>query len=382
MLYREIKFRRVDRHTGGDSTENLLFNLYRAALAAADETMQGSPFYSAWLQLFQTHLSSKTSKLRWCEDLAESTEMRRAYSAMYGRYFSRGLLTQKLGITDFVPLNRTNTNIGNVVTVNRKSKGDIPDWIAWDSINGSYVLVEAKGNLTGKESEYLYSKPPCIEIGKAQLKRVDVKDLHGKRISTHNWVAANLWSTEVRGNLPVSLLWKSINQGSALMNDEIQMHASAIREHRTDRIGTQLTRTESFRLGQGISSLVLRISIEPSVEHRTIESEDQSRFEAVSFPSFEHIEELSTERHEDVYIAALITPLGVRPILDKSDLEFALSVQRRVKEGIEVAMIYGLSMDTVMRSDYKRTAWLSGGGIATTDGAGLFNLKEVQISEA
>ena len=87
----------------------------------------------------------------------------------------------------------------------------------------------------------------------------------------------------------------------------------------------------------------------------------------------------STPRH---YIAALITPLGVRPILDRTDLEFALGVQRRVNEGIIAAMIYGLSMDTVLRSDYEQTTWLSGGGIASTSGAGLFNLKDVRLREA
>lgn len=375
MLCRKTIIRIVDPNTGVNCIEYRQFDLHWAALAAAEETVQGGPLYSAWLRLFQTHLSENTRKLQWRGDLAESAEMRRAYSAIYGRYFSRGILASRLRVTDFVPLARMNTTIENGVTVKRTSKGDIPDWIAWDSINGSYVLAEAKGNLTGKEEEYLCEEPHCIKAGKAQFGRVSVKDLHGRQIRTRNWVTANLWSTEVRNRLPMSLLWDPIEQGEELRDHEISVHAAAIRKHRIANIATQLMHTESFRPGQDIPSMKLRISIEPS-------DEDQLRFNTFPFFKSEHIEELSTELHEDIYIAAIITPLGVRPILDKPDLESALDTQRRVNEGIEVAMIYGLSMNAVMGSDYKRTAWLSGGGIASTDGAGLFNLKDVQISEA
>lgn len=375
MLYRNTIIRIVDPNTGGNSIEYRQFDLHWAALAAAEETLQGGPLYSAWLRLFQTHLSNNARKLQWRGDLAESAEMRRAYSAIYGRYFSRGILASRLGVTDFVSLERKNTTIKDGVTVNRKSKGDIPDWIAWDPINGSYVLAEAKGNLTGKEKQYLCEEPPCIKAGKAQFGRVRVKDSHGRKIRTRNWVTANLWSTEVRKRLPVSLLWNHIEQGEDLRKHEIPVHAAAIRKHRIASIATRLMHSESFRPGQEISSTKLQISIQPS-------DEEQLKFNSFPYFKSERIEELSTELHEDIYIAAIITPLGVRPILGKPDLEYALDVQHRVNEGIEVAMIYGLSMDAVMGSDYKRTAWLSGGGIASTDGAGLFNLKDAQISEA
>ena len=135
MLYRNTIIRIVDPNTGGNCIEHRQFDLHWAALAAAEETLQGGPLYSAWLRLFQTHLSNNARKLQWRGDLAESAEMRRAYSAIYGRYFSRGILASRLEVTDFVSLERKNTTIKDGVTVNRKSKGDIPDWIAWDPIN-------------------------------------------------------------------------------------------------------------------------------------------------------------------------------------------------------------------------------------------------------
>ena len=107
--------------------------------------MQGGPLTLAWLQLFAAHLSSlEKTELRWSGDLAESAEMRKAYSAIYGRYFSRALLASRFGITDFVPLSRNSTVIANGVTVNRIGRGDIPDWIAWDPVSSCYVLAEAK----------------------------------------------------------------------------------------------------------------------------------------------------------------------------------------------------------------------------------------------
>ena len=49
--------------------------------------------------------------------------MRRVYSGLYGRYFARTLLASRLGITDFVPLNRDTTQISNGVTVERDDLG-------------------------------------------------------------------------------------------------------------------------------------------------------------------------------------------------------------------------------------------------------------------
>ena len=124
MSYRYTNIRIVDPITGGDTIERRPFDLMWAALAAAEETMQGGPLIPAWLGLFQSHLSVKdTATLRWRKDLAESTEMRRAYSAMYGRFFSRALLASKFGFINFVPLERNVTQIGEAADSKSKKKG-------------------------------------------------------------------------------------------------------------------------------------------------------------------------------------------------------------------------------------------------------------------
>ena len=159
--------------------------------------------------------------LRWRGDFANSAELRRVYSGLYGRYFARALLASRLGITDFIPLNRNDTHIQDGITVERIEKGDIPDWIAWDPQANSYVLGEAKGCLTGSEEQFLNGTPGCVGAGKAQFTRVAVRDSARRQIATYNWVAANLWSTDVRMREPVSLLWDPPDDGVALMDEEV-----------------------------------------------------------------------------------------------------------------------------------------------------------------
>ena len=341
--------------------------------------MQGGPLTSAWLYLFASHLSrDETRKLRWGGDLAESAEMRRAYSAMYGRYFSRALLESRFRLTDFIPLHTNSTTIENGVTVNRIERGDIPDWIAWDPVSGSYVLAEAKGRLTGNDSDFLHQTPRCIKEGKAQFQRVEVRDTYGRKIRTRNWVVANLWSTDERKREPVSLLWGSETGGETLSENEVRRNEVAIRQHRIAKIAIVLGRQNSLHKNANDVGQTIRISIQPSVS---------DGFDAIQ-PAWENIErerenlgeETAREAHEDVYVAALITPLGIRPILTEDDIEFVYLAQEKMQYGNEVAMIYGLSRNAVLTERHEGEQWLSTGGIVSPDGTGLFNLKDIDCS--
>ena len=386
MPYRYTNIRIVDPATNCDTIEHRPLNLWWVAHAAAEETMQGGPLTSAWLQLFQAHLSSlETGKLRWGGDLAESAEMRRAYSAMYGRYFSRALLASRFGITDFVPLRRNCTQIQGGVTVSRTKRGDIPDWIAWDPVANSYVLAEAKGCLTGNDQNFLYRTPTCIGTGKAQFSRVEVRDSHSRKIRTRNWVAANLWSTDERRRKSVSVLWDPEEDGEDLSGNEIPRNAAAIRGHRIANIAIGLGRPESLRPGTETFGQTIRISIEPSEDAvpsvpATVDVL-QEISEVLEHHVFPPIEKASLEAHEDVYVVTLITPFGIRPILNSADIEAARFAQVRARERNEPAMIYGLSINALATRDYKQAPWLSAGGIVSPDGAGLFDLKEIQLNE-
>ena len=105
MPYRWTHLRKVDQNGGSVVSGDWPISLFRAALFDAEETIQGSPFASAWLRLFQEHLStSESDMLRWRGEFGTSSEVRRAFSGLYERYFARALLAGELGITDFIPL--------------------------------------------------------------------------------------------------------------------------------------------------------------------------------------------------------------------------------------------------------------------------------------
>ena len=57
MSCRWTHLRQVDPGTGLDVVERRWLNLWWAAVAAADETIQGGPLAPAWLRLFEAHLS-------------------------------------------------------------------------------------------------------------------------------------------------------------------------------------------------------------------------------------------------------------------------------------------------------------------------------------
>lgn len=266
MPFRWTHIRTVEPSIPHDRTVHQPFSLWWAALAAADETMQGGPLVPAWLRLFSTHLSSADNvRLRWGGDLGESAELRRAYSALYGRYFSRALLASRLGFTDFVPLRTNVTRLPNGVTIRRTAKGDIPDWIAWDPATGSYCLCEAKGSLTGKEPAFMTGQPTCVTEGKKQFGRVEVLDRSGRAVATRNWVAANLWSTDSRRGESVSLLWDPPSDGGTFSEGESEKHADGIRRRRIANIALRLGRARPCSLLIKVTKNVVICGDGPSI---------------------------------------------------------------------------------------------------------------------
>lgn len=48
--------------------------------------------------------------------------------------------------------------------------------------------------MSGSENSFVTpNTPKCVENGKAQFERVEVLDQHGGKITSANWVVANLW---------------------------------------------------------------------------------------------------------------------------------------------------------------------------------------------
>ena len=372
MPYRWTNIRTVEPSVSHDNIVHQPFSLWWAALAASDETMQGGPLVPAWLLLFSAHLSSADKmRLRWGGDLAESAELRRAYSALYGRYFSRALLASRLGLTDFVPLRTNKTRLPNGITIERTSKGDIPDWIAWDPAAGAYCLCEAKGSLTGRQADFMTGQPACVRDGKRQFGRVQVLDRSGRALATRNWVAANLWSTDGRPRESVSLLWDPPADGAALSEDDRQQHADGIRRRRIANIALRLGRIGLLGSARRTGGALLRVTAKPDRDGMPANVSKTNEDELLR-----PIERPAEELHEGTYAAAMITAFGIRPIVTSEDV----SVLKSVRKSWEPAMLFGLSVSALRADEAIRSTWVSGQGIAAPDGLSLFDLHRVEVN--
>ena len=183
----------------------------------------------------------------------------------------------------------------------------------------------------------------------------------------------------------MTLLWDPEGDGESLSGDEILRNAAAIRAHRIANIVAGLGRPEALRQGTEPLGQTIRISIEPSEDALPPEpSSGEVLQQGARDPErrvLRPLEQAPMEAHEDVYVAALISRLGVRPILNTGDLEAAQIAQGRAQDGIEPSMIYGFSTNALMSGEHRKDPWISAGGIVSIDGAGLFNLKDIEIGE-
>lgn len=75
-----------------DDEEVVAISLWRMALAASQETLQTGILTRAWLRLFEDQLSGDERFWLTWRSLGHSAEIRRARSALFGRYFARGIL--------------------------------------------------------------------------------------------------------------------------------------------------------------------------------------------------------------------------------------------------------------------------------------------------
>ena len=174
-------------------------------------------------------------------------------------------------------------------------------------------------------------------------------------------------------------------RGEQLFEEEIPAHASAIRRQRVGNITTGLGHAGFLNGGPETRGQTVRISAEPSEPRKTPKAvEDEVLFVGNDGEPLTAIrrggDALSDEKHEDTYIAAIITRFGIRPILNQPDIDTAHAAQERARSEDEPALIYGIGGDSLADSKSEGTMWLSGGGIVSPDGAGLFDIREVEIN--
>ncbi len=396
-------------------------NLWRVAHAAALETLQGAPLVHSWLSLFRSHLSQREPRLlRWGGDFAESAEMRRAYSGLYGRFFARALLSHHLSITRFVSLKRDGISLHNSISVDRNTNGDIPDWLGWDARRSRFVLAEAKGSLSSDDF-MRYDGPSCIHAGKAQFSRVSAT-IGSRPVQPDRWVAATRWSTDVRGGTPISILWDPPSDDAAFSEEEAMQHRAAIDKAWLNSIapglgwsnGSELTdqarersavfvsaapgpipenedwpfaasdKSRQSKVDVGSSPPTVPYDIQYALRRQIFQEarEDWPLPEASLFAENRRLLEVDAPEevhHQQKYSSALVTRFGVRPIRTKADYDELLRSQERAQRLIEPAMLIGLPLNFTSEIETKQIEWLDGAGIAPPHDLAVFDLRRIKL---
>lgn len=405
------------------------------AAAAAEETFQGSPLARAWLDLFSAQLSSNDKYwLRWQGDLAESSELRRTYSGLYGRFFARALLQQHLGFTSFLSLQRNGLKVGSAVKVERISAGDIPDWIAWSPTHQRHVLAEAKGSLTAKDF-LTAGTPNCIKEGKTQFSRIRFL-VNGVEHHPLRWVAASRWATETRPGEPATALWDPPVPDQSFTPEEADRHQAAMHRAWLDSIapGFGLRTAQDFSDAER-SQLVVAIFAPPGgieadlrdgslkmevpTEVRPDDVDRPARYQAEevsrSGSSFYRdgkksnggIEDSSEDEengpdalethgfyenssvlephtgeqtiHYGRYITAAVTRFGIAPVRAQRDLDELLRLQDRIMKGEDAtAMLVCMPLGD-LKPGKRKIIWNDAAGISQSGGLSVFDLGKVQI---
>jgi hypothetical protein len=395
---------------GKDYSGDAPISLWRIARCAAEETLQGSPLASAWLKLFRTQLSGGDKYwLRWSGDFAESAELRRAYSGLYGRFFARALLSHHLGHSRFVSLKRNGVTIPGSVSVNRSMKGDIPDWIAWDDASSRFVLCEAKGSLTAKDF-LVKGGPQCVLEGKKQFTRVEVID-GTTVVKPLKWVAATRWATEARKGNPITVLWDPPTDGEPFSAADASRHRKAITMAWLDSIAPGLGWSRGDELisnDRAREALIVRASPGPMPEDKDwtppIGGDGSSQISS-GMTSIGVSSQVSDEpvlprlETSDVYagtqllappkpeksplkrgfLAAIVTRFGVRPVRYAGDFEFLQREQERARNLEEPAMLVGIPLNLDPGRRPTRDAWIDGAGISAVGDLAVFDLRQVEV---
>jgi hypothetical protein len=407
MAYRWTMHRLYDA-VGNDTSGPSPLSLWWLARAAAEETLQGSPLAASWLKLFRSHLSgSETYWLQWAEDLAQSAELRRAYSGLYGRFAARALLTAHFGFGRFVSLRRNGVEVPGSIKVERTKKGDIPDWVAWDDKAGRHVLCEAKGSLTA--NDFLSAgTPKCVTEGKAQFDRVQCTGPSGG-LNPARWVAASRWATELRGGQATTLLWDPPSDHKPFPEEAARRHREAMTRAWLDSLAPGLGwRSGADLLAGEREGNAVFVRAEPGpIPHDEDwpligdeQAADLSGARAKSELTHKVVTRVGTTlsasdlyqtnwvSHERAsekvalegrYISALVTPYGVRPIRVAADVDELHRAQERAQALEQPAMLVGIPLGLDPAAALTDQLWMDGAGISRSQDLAVFDLRRIVV---
>lgn len=207
-------------------TEPHPLDLALVAHSAAIETLQIDLVARGWVGLFSALLEpgADGSELIWRGNgPGGEAEIKRAYSALFGRFFGRAVLRHEHNCLDLRQVH-DGLEITPGLSIRRRriasARGDLPDWIGWNAAAGCYSVCEAKGS--HDQGDWEGRVPPVLRAAMEQTERMEVVDAAGIRVQTKNWVVASRWGTVQNGKTPTIVTMDPLSDGRALAPGEAE----------------------------------------------------------------------------------------------------------------------------------------------------------------
>ncbi len=224
--------RMIARRIIWPSVETLTYphpiDLSVVAHSAAIETLQIDLVAQGWVGLFAGLLQpgGDSDDLVWLADgPGGEAEIKRAYSALFGRFFGRAILRHEHDCLDLQQV-RDGRELAPGVHVRRRRglsmRGDLPDWVSWNSQAGRYSICEAKGSY--ERANWRTRQPQVIRNALDQIARVEILDASGRQ-QTKDWVVASRWGTVVNGKEQTIVTVDPLSEGRVPTREEAETAA-------------------------------------------------------------------------------------------------------------------------------------------------------------
>lgn len=267
-MLREV-LRREISPTGDSLVDSypVSFDLRWAAWGASVETLQIDLVAGGWMSLFAALLEPvPQTELRWLADgPGANAEVKRAYSALFGRFFGRGALRRDHSCR-WLRQVKNNLELAPGVYLRRKPgyEGDLPDWVGWDDRNRCFVVAEAKGS--HDQGNWGSGTPPPLKTALTQLERVNIVDSSGP-IQFKTWAVACRWGTTTNNKVPTIITCDPQSDGRKLSERESASMREAMRRQWTADLLDGLGRTDIAEIARhpGVSASASDIERDPIV---------------------------------------------------------------------------------------------------------------------
>jgi hypothetical protein len=168
------------------------------------------------------HGENYPSPLRWRQrGFGVGTEMKRAFSNIFGRFFARWYLAKHHGFTFFAPINDSPTRISNRLVIERTAGVYLPDWVC--AKPGALSLAESKGS-SATSIRAAYTAQPLrqaeIQLTSTQVMVQDSATLQFTRRRVKGWGVMTRWATEQDRLRPLIFALDPETEGEPMREDE------------------------------------------------------------------------------------------------------------------------------------------------------------------